>query len=154
MTVVSGCQDHTTDRAMRARKPRSRALAPSPIRAGVHVRSRSGNSDAAAEIERFDTSAGPFAADDGSWSAERDPEVSPEGSRPGIPQIEAHHLVEGRPAPAGHLPEAGDAWLGFQNPAAMPRRVMPELVRKGRARAHERHLPDQHVPELGQLVHA
>jgi hypothetical protein len=44
--------------------------------------------------------------------------------------------------------------LGFQNPAAMPRRVLLDLVRKGRPRIHERHLPDQHVPELRQLVDA
>src|SRR5438477_1156856 len=137
MTVVSGCQHHATDRATSSRKPASPIVRPRPILAGVHVGSGSCSSGVTAETDCFAISAGPFSTHNRSRSAEQDPKVGPEGPPPGISQIEAHHLIEGRATAARHLPEAGNPRLGFQDSAAMPRRVMLKLVRKGRSRANQ-----------------
>ena len=74
--------------------------------------------------------------------------------RSDVPQIEAHHLVEGRPAAPGDLPETGDARLGVEHAAPVPGPVMLDLVRQRRARPNQRHLTAEHVPELRQLVEA
>ena len=74
--------------------------------------------------------------------------------RPGVAQVEAHHLVERRAAAAGHLPQAGDPGLASSTRRQCQRLVLLDLVRERRPRSDERHVAAQHVPELRQLVEA
>ena len=85
---------------------------------------------------------------------EEDLDVGPEGARPGVPEIEAHHLVEGRAAAPDHLPESREPRLGLEDPAPMPGLVLLELVRKRGSWPDQRHIPAEHVPQLRQLVEA
>src|SRR5947199_200803 len=84
------------------------AARPRPTLAGVHAGSESWSSGVTAETDCFAISAGPFSAHNRSRSSEEDPKVGPEGPPPGISQIEAHHLIEGRSTATRHLPEPGD----------------------------------------------
>src|SRR6266545_7042535 len=86
--------------------------------------------------------------DDCGGRREEDLDVGPEGARPGVPEVEAHHFVEGRAATPGHLPESCDPRLGLQDPSAVPGLVLLELVGKRRPRPDQRHVPLQHVPQL------
>src|SRR2546427_7909755 len=63
---------------------------------------------------------------------QEDLDIGPERARPGVPQVEAHHLVEGRATAPIHLPESCNPRLGLQDPSAMPGLVLLELVRKRR----------------------
>src|SRR5687768_1697994 len=61
---------------------------------------------------------------------EQDLQVGPERVGLRVLQVEADHFVEGRPAAAGHLPEAGDARLRLEHAALMPRLVLLYFVRQ------------------------
>src|SRR2546428_14012755 len=73
-------------------------------------------------------STGPLPRDDRRGRREEDLDVGPERARPGVSEVEADHLVEGRAAAPANLPESCDPRLGLQDPAAMPRLVLLELV--------------------------
>src|SRR5438270_903562 len=73
-------------------------------------------------------SAGAFPGDDGPRRGEQDLEVGPERIRSRIAQVEPHHVVEGGAASALHLPQPGNAGLRLENPPAVPRLVLLELI--------------------------
>src|SRR2546427_7959169 len=86
-------------------------------------------------------STGTLPRDDRRGRREEDLDIGPERARPGVSEVEAHHLVEGRAATPAHLPESCDPRLGLQDPAAMPRPVLLELVLKWRPWSDQRHVP-------------
>src|SRR5207244_7754973 len=77
---------------------------------------------------------------------QEDLDIGPERARPGVPEVEAHYLVEGRATAPRHLPESCNPRLGFQDATAVPGPVLLKLVRKRRTWPDQRHIPSQHVP--------
>src|SRR3989475_13128871 len=59
-------------------------------------------------------------------------DVGPEGTPPGVAEVEAYHLVEGGTAPARDLPESGDSRLGFDESPPVPELVRSEERRVGK----------------------
>src|SRR5712664_4436443 len=53
-----------------------------------------------------------------------------------------------------YLPEPSDTWLGFQQTPAMPDVVRFNFIANRRTWTDQRHLPQQNVPELGNLIKA
>src|SRR5262245_31505032 len=78
------------------------------------------------------------AAQNGSWGLKENLDVQPNGPRLRVAQVQANHVVKAGAAPPADLPQPGDAWLDFQNTAAVPNVVNLKLVRQRRARAHKR----------------
>ncbi len=85
--------------------------------------------------ESRSTSAGALSGDHGPRRGEQDLDVRPQRVRPGVAQVEAHHLVERRAAAAVDLPEPGDAGLGVEHAPAVPGLVLLDLGRQRRTRA-------------------
>src|SRR2546426_11135860 len=95
-----------------------------------------------------------LARDDGRRRGKENLDVGPEGTPPGVAEVEAYHLVEGGTAPARDLPESGDSRFGFDESPPVPELILDELARKRGAWPAQRHLPAQEVPQLRQLVEA
>src|SRR6266571_449370 len=95
-----------------------------------------------------------LARDDGRRRGKENLDVGPEGTPPGVAEVEAYHLVEGGTASARDLPESGDSRLGFDESPPVPELVLDELVRKRGAWPDQRHLAAKYVPQLRQLVEA
>ena len=66
-------------------------------------------------------------------------------------KIATNHAVEVGVVTVGHLPPASYAWLNGQT-LQVVLGVLRDLIRQRRARAHHRHLPQEHVQELRELV--
>src|SRR3989442_5050734 len=52
------------------------------------------------------TSAGTFPAKERPRRREKNLDVRPQGVRSGVPEVEAHHVIEARVAASSHLPES------------------------------------------------
>src|SRR5216683_4870094 len=78
--------------------------------------------------------------------------VEPYGPSLAVTQIQPDHFVESRTVAPAHLPQARYARPHFQNSSPVPNVVNFKLVRNWRARANERHVSAQDVPELGEFV--
>ena len=92
--------------------------------------------------------------DDGYGSLQENFDIEPEGPGAGVLDVHPDHVVEFDPASAVDLPESGDSGFGGQEAAAVPDAVAFHFVGERRARADERHVTEQDVEELGQLVEA
>ena len=79
-------------------------------------------------------------------------DVEPEGPGASVLQVQTNHLVEPGPAATFDLPQARDSGLDFQHAAAMPKVVRFKFVRHRRTRPDQRHITDQHIPELRELI--
>ena len=84
---------------------------------------------------------------------EQDLELHPERHAAGVPDVEAHHVLEGRAVLSAHLPQAGQARRGVE-PLAVPLVVFLRFIRQARPRPHQAHVAPQHVDQLGKLVQA
>ena len=84
---------------------------------------------------------------------EQDLHVEPERAAAHVLEVERDHLLERQLRAAADLPQAGDARLDGE--AREPvLGVALDLVLDRRARADQRHVAAQHVPQLRQLVEA
>ena len=78
-------------------------------------------------------------------------QVRDEAALGDVLQITADHPVKVGIVAVGHLPPAGDARLHCQALQVVVG-VLRNLIRQRRARAHDGHLPQEHVEELRELV--
>src|SRR5207249_1042141 len=101
------------------------------------------------------------APSEGTLSARHDRQGAPEnfeieeqGPVPDVLGIQSHHLFEIHDitAPA-HLPQPGNARLDSQA-SEVTVLIVREIALEKRPRAHQRHLADQDVPQLRQLIEA
>ena len=76
-------------------------------------------------------STGTLARDHCTRRRKEDLYVRPEGACLGVPEVQAHHLVERRTAAPDHLPESRQPWLRFQHPATVPSLVLSSSYGSG-----------------------
>src|SRR5438105_10096023 len=130
------------------------SVTPRPIRTSGVMQRKSLTGGLRSASDPAMASARTLAGDDRGRGRQQDLDVGPQRPSPRVPQIQAHHVVEGGAAAAGNLPESGDSGLGFEQPTTMPRLVLLDLVGQRRSGPDQPHLAATNVPELWQLVQA
>ena len=80
-----------------------------------------------------------------------DLQISQQAALGDVLQVAADHTIEVRVVAVGHLPPTGNPGLNGQT-LQVVRGVLRDLIRQRRARAHDGHLPQEHVQELRELV--
>lgn len=93
----------------------------------------------------------PFTSKNNSDGLQDGPEIHAEAALADVLQVELYHVVEVQVRAPSHLPVTGESGLHRQALHG-PGVVLGNLVGQGRARAHHRHLAQEDVDELGELV--
>src|SRR6266853_1027147 len=104
------------------------------------------------QIER--ASVRTVAGKDGARSRDENFHVEPQRPSPAIAEVQAHHFIESRSAPAAHLPQSGNTRLDVQYSTAMPDVINFKLVGNRRPRADKGHFAAQNVPKLWKFIQA
>src|SRR5882672_2877910 len=90
--------------------------------------------------------------EDRTGRAKKNLHIQADRPRRRVLEIEADHLIEAQVAAPAHLPEAGEPGLYFEQAPAVPDIIGIELIRDRWAGPDQRHMPPEHVEELGHLV--
>jgi hypothetical protein len=93
-----------------------------------------------------------MARNNGCGRPEKNFNVEPEGPGANVLQIQTNHVIEMRAATTFDLPESGDPGLNFLHTAPMPYVVSFELVLQRRTWSHKRHVSNENIPKLWQLI--